>query len=63
VLVYDVIQLRVATMEANRAANLVVHAEEIASRPARQWFQSARQKADTQRKALEALRGAVCWSV
>ncbi len=31
-------------MEAQRASNLVVHAEEIKSRPQKTWFQTAAEK-------------------
>ena len=31
-------------MEAKRASNLLVHADEIKSRPRRTWFQSAADK-------------------
>ncbi|KAA8496417.1 DEAD-box ATP-dependent RNA helicase 28 [Porphyridium purpureum] len=37
-------QLRLAEMEVAKASNLMVHQEEIASRPARTWFQTKKQK-------------------
>lgn len=36
--------LQKAEMEANKASNLLKHEEEIHSRPARTWFQSAKEK-------------------
>lgn len=40
-------------MEAQRASNLLVHAEEIKSRPRRTWFQSGAEK----QRAAEADSG------
>ena len=59
-------------MEAQRASNLLVHAEEIKSRPRRTWFQSGAEKqraaeADSgdgvgfQTKPLKASRCVPCW--
>ncbi|KAI0217143.1 nucleolar DEAD-box protein required for synthesis of 60S ribosomal subunit [Massospora cicadina] len=39
--------LQKAEMEANKASNLIKHEEEINSRPARTWFQSAKDKKRT----------------
>lgn len=36
--------LRIAEMEANKAANVLEHSEEIYSRPARSWFQTSQEK-------------------
>jgi ATP-dependent RNA helicase DDX27 len=46
--------MRVAEMEANKAQNLMVHAEDIARRPKRTWFQSAKSKEATKAASLEA---------
>lgn len=37
-------EARLAEMEANKATNLITHAEDIVARPARSWFQSETQK-------------------
>ncbi len=36
--------LRLAEMQATKAANLLEHSDEIAARPARTWFQTPQQK-------------------
>ena len=47
-------QLAKAEMEANKASNLLEHAAEIKSRPAKTWFQSEREKRDVQKQAVKA---------
>ena len=37
-------EMRVADMEMNKASNLMKHKAELANRPARDWFQSEREK-------------------
>lgn len=49
-------ELRIAEMEAMKAANIMENYKEIASRPARTWFQTAAQKAAVKRAALAALQ-------
>jgi ATP-dependent RNA helicase DDX27 len=44
-------ELRRAEMEVQKAENLITHREEIMSRPAREWFQSKKEKNDTKKKA------------
>lgn len=36
--------MRVTEMEANKARNMIIHQEEIQSRPPRVWFQSNSEK-------------------
>lgn len=50
-------EVRVAEMEANKAKNMMEHESEIASRPARTWFLTAKEKAETKREALEEMMG------
>lgn len=45
-------QVRVAEMEAKRAENLLIHKDEIFSRPQRTWFQTANRKAEVKRANL-----------
>merc|ERR1719331_1986695 len=45
--------LQKAEMEAQRAQNLVEHRSEIMSRPAKSWFQTKREKRETQDAARE----------
>ncbi|KAH8922403.1 DEAD-domain-containing protein [Atractiella rhizophila] len=40
-------ELRRAEMELKKGENLIIHQEEIASRPARTWFQSKKEKAES----------------
>lgn len=40
-------KIKTADMEANKAHNMIQHADEIANRPARVWFQSEREKNNT----------------
>ena len=47
---------RLAEMEAIRAQNLIEHADEIKSRPAREWFASNKQKAMTKEEIKEKQR-------
>mmetsp|Transcript_26552 Transcript_26552/g.64720 ORF Transcript_26552/g.64720 Transcript_26552/m.64720 type:complete len:852 (-) Transcript_26552:2372-4927(-) len=47
---------RVAEMEAARAQNIIQHADEINSRPQRQWFASEKEKKMTKEAALEKAR-------
>lgn len=35
-------------LQANKASNMMEHAEEIYARPKKQWFQSSKQKFETQ---------------
>lgn len=49
-------ELRVAQMEAMRAANLMSHHKDIMSRPARTWFQSVAEKAAVKQAVLDQLR-------
>ena len=51
-------QLQKAEMEANKASNLLEHAAEIKSRPAKTWFQSEREKRNVQKNALKAMETA-----
>jgi hypothetical protein len=37
-------EARIAEMEANKAANMIEHEDEIQARPARSWFMSGTQK-------------------
>jgi hypothetical protein len=37
-------QMRTAEMEIKKGENLIVHRDEIMSRPARTWFQTEREK-------------------
>ena len=48
-------QLQKAEMEATKAENMIAHAAEIHSRPAKTWFQSEREKRATQKDALKAM--------
>jgi len=48
-------EVRVADMEANKAKNMMEHQDEISSRPARTWFLTAQDKAETKRAALEEM--------
>jgi ATP-dependent RNA helicase DDX27 len=47
-------QLQKAEMEATKAENMIAHAAEIHSRPAKTWFQTEREKRATQKDALKA---------
>ena len=47
--------IRIAEMEATKLGNLMMHEDEIKSRPARTWFQSAMEKEEAKAAALEAL--------
>lgn len=47
-------ELRLAEMEVNKASNLLQFEDEIKSRPARTWFQSAAEKEAIKRAAAEA---------
>jgi ATP-dependent RNA helicase DDX27 len=38
---------RLAMMEANKASNMMEHADEIKARPARSWFQTEKEKQQT----------------
>eukprot|EP00741_Cyanophora_paradoxa_P004313 tig00000792_g4187.t1 len=49
--------LRKAEMEANKAKNLVEHAEEIAARPAKTWFQSPAAKLAAKEAGKAAMFG------
>merc|ERR1719305_416555 len=40
-------------MEAQRAQNLVLHDDEIRSRPARSWYQSTKEKREAQKMSRE----------
>ena len=51
-------QLQKAEMEANKASNILEHAAEIKSRPAKTWFQSERDKRNVQKDALKAMETA-----
>jgi ATP-dependent RNA helicase DDX27 len=44
----DFIQLRQAEMEVKRGQNIIEHEKEIYSRPARTWFQSEKEKRQSQ---------------
>ncbi|KAL3941047.1 MAG: hypothetical protein SGBAC_004529 [Bacillariaceae sp.] len=44
---------RIAEMEASRAQNIIEHADEINSRPQRQWFASEKEKKMTKEAAIE----------
>lgn len=48
-----VAQTQEAEMQAERAANILQHEDEIAARPARTWFQSAEQKLKTKQLSKE----------
>ena len=50
--------LRKAEMEATKAENVIEHASEIAARPARTWFASAKEKAATKETARGAAKEA-----
>uniref|UniRef100_A0A7S0ZAT2 RNA helicase n=1 Tax=Timspurckia oligopyrenoides TaxID=708627 RepID=A0A7S0ZAT2_9RHOD len=43
-------ELRVAQMEAEKAVNMLEHADEIKNRPPRTWFQSNEQKVDLKKR-------------
>lgn len=45
--------LQKAEMEAQRAQNLVLHDDEIRSRPARSWYQSTKEKREAQKMSRE----------
>eukprot|EP00898_Chlorokybus_atmophyticus_P008103 jgi/Chlat1/8294/Chrsp78S07738 len=47
--------MRVAEMEANKAANLIEHEEEIYARPAKSWFQTKKQKDELLKAAKESV--------
>eukprot|EP00887_Chlorella_sp_A99_P002207 scaffold21.g2207.t1 len=49
--------LRKAEMEAQKAANMLEHEDEIYARPARTWFQSGRQKKEAAERARAAAPG------
>ncbi|KAF6261994.1 P-loop containing nucleoside triphosphate hydrolase protein [Scenedesmus sp. NREL 46B-D3] len=49
--------LRRAEMEANKAANMLEHEDEIYSRPARTWFQTEKQKKEAAAAAAAAAEG------
>lgn len=51
-------QLQKAEMEARKAENMIEHAADIKSRPAKTWFQSEREKRSTQKDALKAMQNA-----
>lgn len=42
-----------ALIESERAVNLIEHADDIKSRPRREWFQSTKAKEETQRRAKQ----------
>ena len=46
--------IRVAEMEANKANNLLEHAEEIKSRPARSWFQTEKEKKEIREQSARS---------
>ncbi|KAL1503172.1 hypothetical protein AB1Y20_011231 [Prymnesium parvum] len=43
--------IRLAEMEANKASNLITYRDEIASRPARSWFQTEKERESTRELA------------
>lgn len=49
--------IRRAEMEANKAANMLEHEDEIYSRPARTWFQTEKQKKEAAAAAAAAAEG------
>lgn len=49
--------LRIAEMEANKARNLMVHNEEIMSRPAKTWFQTEREKQAVKERSARLHKG------
>lgn len=48
VLTFFITQFRKAEMELKKGQNLIEHADEIYSRPARTWFQTGKQKEDAE---------------
>jgi ATP-dependent RNA helicase DDX27 len=44
-------ELRIAERDLNKAENLIKHSAEIAARPARQWFQTNKEKEDARSQA------------
>lgn len=46
--------MRMAEMEANKAANLMQHEKEIFSRPRREWFQTPKEKKAAAKAAADA---------
>ncbi len=55
-------ELRKAEMEAQKAENMVAHEAEIAARPPRTWFQTAKEKvASVDRSALSTAAHSLLW--
>lgn len=50
-------QLATAEMELRKSENMIVHADEIASRPKRTWFETSEQKAEAKNKGAIELNG------
>jgi len=51
--------MRLAEMEVNKASNLIEHHSEIMAKPARTWFQSAKEKEATKQASKNAADGIV----
>ncbi|CEM25330.1 unnamed protein product [Vitrella brassicaformis CCMP3155] len=48
--------LRLAEMERNKAENLTIYKDEIAARPAKQWYQTSREKQQTKIESKRQLK-------
>ena len=49
-------ECRQAEMQANKAQNMMEHREEIYSRPAKRWFQTAQEKFSIQEQVMHSVR-------